>query len=68
MCNHVGEQSIAGNVEGHAQTHISWPLVKLARQFPIHHIELTEGMARRQCHQGKIWGDKGFDISMRKVK
>lgn len=57
--DHVGEQGIAGDVEGHAQAHVSRPLVQLAGQLPIHHIELAEGMARGQRHQRKVFGIPG---------
>ena len=45
VCDHVGEQGVAGNVEGHTQAHVSRPLVQLAGQLPIHHVELAEGVA-----------------------
>lgn len=52
--NHVGEQGVAGDVEGHAQAHVSRPLVQLAGQLAVPHVELAEGMARRKGHQRKI--------------
>ena len=50
VSNHVGEQGIAGNIEGNTQPHVSRPLVQLARQLPIGNIELTEAVAGRQGH------------------
>jgi hypothetical protein len=38
--NHVGEESVAGNVEGDAQAHIARTLVQLAGQLTIRHIKL----------------------------
>ena len=38
--HHHGQQGIRGNVERHAQKRIRTPLVELAGQFPIDHIEL----------------------------
>jgi hypothetical protein len=38
--NHVGEESVAGNVEGDAQAHIARTLVQLAGQLTICHIKL----------------------------
>ena len=40
VSNHVGEQSIAGNVEWDTQAHIARSLVQLARDLSISHIEL----------------------------
>lgn len=56
MRNHVGEQGIAGNVEGHTQAHVSRPLVQLAGQLAVHYVELAEGMAWGQGHLRKVCG------------
>lgn len=45
--DHVGEQGVAGDVEGHPQAHVCWPLIQLARELTVHHVELAKGMARR---------------------
>lgn len=50
MGNHVGEQGIAGNVEGNTEAHVGRSLVELARQLPIGHIELAEAVAGWQGH------------------
>lgn len=54
MCDHVGEQGVAGNIEGHTQAHVSRPLVQLAGQLPIHHVELAEGVAWGEGHEREI--------------
>jgi len=36
----MGEESVAGNVEGDAQAHIARTLVQLAGQLTISHIKL----------------------------
>ena len=54
VCDHVGEQGVAGNVEGHTQAHVSRPLVQLAGQLPIHHVELAEGVAWGEGHERQI--------------
>ena len=48
--HHVGQQRIAGNVEGHPQKNIGTALVKLAGQLSVGHIELKEGVAGHQSH------------------
>ena len=52
--NHVCQQCVAGDVEGHAQEHVSTALVQLARQLAIVHIELEQCMARLQLHARKV--------------
>ncbi len=55
--HHVGEQSVAGDVERHAQEDVSTALVQLAAELGFFawisrrcHIELEERMARHECH------------------
>lgn len=54
VCDHVGEQGVAGDVEGHTQSHVSRPLVQLAGQLPIYHVELAKGMAWGEGHEREI--------------
>lgn len=53
--DHVGEEGVAGDVEGHSQAHVPRALVQLARQLPINDIELAQGMAGGQHHVGQVW-------------
>mmetsp|Transcript_16655 Transcript_16655/g.26417 ORF Transcript_16655/g.26417 Transcript_16655/m.26417 type:complete len:240 (-) Transcript_16655:216-935(-) len=48
--HHPGQQRIGSDIERHSQSHISRPLIHLARQPTIRHIELHKHMARRQRH------------------
>jgi hypothetical protein len=55
--HHVGEQSVARDVEGHAQEDVGAALVQLAAQLGFFawvlcgcHIELEEGMTRHERH------------------
>jgi hypothetical protein len=59
--HHVGQQGVAGNVEGHAQKNIGTALVQLAAQFGFfaralcrRHIELEERVARHERHLVKL--------------
>jgi len=52
--HHVGQQRVAGDVEGHAQEHVSTALVQLARKPPICHVELEERVARLQLHLRQV--------------
>lgn len=54
MCDHVGEEGVAGDVEGHPQTHISRALVQLTRQLAVTDVELTEGVAGGQSHEREV--------------
>lgn len=54
VCNHVCEQRVAGDVEGHPQAHISRPLVELAGQLAVAHVELAKGVAGGQGHEGQV--------------
>ena len=48
--HHVGQQGIAGDVEGHAQKDVGAALVKLATEFAARHIKLKKGMAGHERH------------------
>lgn len=55
LCNHVGEQCVAGNVEGHAQANVCTALIQLARQLPVAHVELG-GNTTRHAAAGTAGG------------
>ena len=38
--DHVGEQRVAGDVERDSQAHVARPLVELARELAVSHVEL----------------------------
>ena len=40
MGDHVGEQRVAGDVERDSQAHVARPLVELARELSVSHVEL----------------------------
>ena len=40
--DHVGEQRVAGDVERHSQAHVARPLVELARELAVSHVELEK--------------------------
>ena len=48
--NHHREERIAGNVEGHTQEYVGRPLIQLATQPSVGHIELKQDVARGQVH------------------
>ena len=59
--HHVGEQGVAGNVEGNAQEDVGTALVQLAAELGFfawvlrrRDIELKERMARHECHLVKL--------------
>lgn len=54
VCDHVGEESVAGDVEGNPQTHVPRALVQLARQLAVTHVELAQGVAGGQRHEGQV--------------
>src|SRR5690348_12736953 len=47
---HVGEQSVARNVEGDAEEDIRAALIKLTGQPAVRHVELKQRVARHQVH------------------
>ena len=50
LCHHHGEQGVGGDVEGYAEEQVGRPLVELAAELAVGHVELEQGMARRQSH------------------
>ena len=52
--NHVGEQGVAGDVEGHAQKHVGAALVQLAAKAAICYPELEQAVAGRQGHVRQV--------------
>src|SRR5262249_13543828 len=50
MRDHHGKQRVGGNVEGRAQEDVGGPLIKLAGQLALCHVELKKGVARREGH------------------
>ena len=48
--HHHRQQGIGSNVERHAQEYVGTPLIQLAGEATIGHIELKERMARREGH------------------
>ena len=47
---HVGQQRVAGDVEGHAQEHVGAALIELAGELPISHVQLEQQVAGWQGH------------------
>ena len=58
---HVGEQCVAGDVEGHAQEHVAASLVQLAGQLAVHDVELEQCVARLQRHVRQVGRVPGRD-------
>lgn len=56
VCDHVGEKCVAGDIERHPEAHIARALVQLTRQLAVAHVELTQGVAGGQRHEGQVWG------------
>ena len=54
VCDHVGEKSVAGNVERHPEAHVTRALVQLTWQLAVAHVELTQGVAGGQRHEGQV--------------
>ena len=52
--HHLEEQSVGGDVERNAQEDIRAALVELEAQSAIRHVELEEGVARRQVHPFEV--------------
>ena len=48
MGDHLREQRVAGDVEGHAEEHVAAALVELTRELAILHVELEERVAGRE--------------------
>src|SRR5262245_33630899 len=58
---HVREQRIACNVEGHAEEEVRAALIDLTRQPTLRHVELHERMARHQRHALELADIPGTD-------
>lgn len=59
MCDHVGEERVAGDIEGHPEAHVARALVQLTRQLAVAHVELTQGVAGGQRHEGEVCSGAG---------
>lgn len=59
VCDHVRKKCIAGDVERHPQAHITRALVQLTRQLAVTHVELAQGVAGGQSHEGQVFGVPG---------
>lgn len=62
MGDHVGKKCVAGDIERHSQTHVARPLVQLTRQLTITHVELAEGVAGGQSHEGQVYSNMSRQI------
>ena len=47
MGDEAGQQRVGGDVEGHAQPQVARPLVHLAGQLPLRHVELRRKVRRK---------------------
>lgn len=54
MGDHVGEQSVAGDVERHSESHVCGALIQLTTEFAVSHVELSQAVARRQRHEWQV--------------
>ncbi len=52
--HHHREQCVGGNVEGNSQEDIGAPLIQLARQATVQHIELKQHVTGGQGHPGQF--------------
>ena len=68
LCDHVDEQRVAGDVEGHAQEHVTASLVQLAGQLAVGHVELEERVTGRQQHLVDLGGVPGRDDEASRVR
>src|SRR5690554_1263951 len=50
LCDHSGQQRVAGDVERYAKEDIGAALIELAGKPPFGHVELEQAVARRQRH------------------
>lgn len=65
MCDHVGKECIAGDVERHPEAHVTRALVQLTRQLAVTHVELAQGVAGRQSHERQVCSGKVTRYRMR---
>ena len=52
--HHQGEQRVRGDVERHAEEGVGAPLVELAGELAVCHVELEEGVTGGQRHLGNV--------------
>ena len=64
---HVREQGVAGDVEGHAEKNVGAALVELARQLVVGDVELEQGVAGHQGHLGQLGHVPGADDDAARV-
>ena len=50
LCHHLEQQGVRGDVEWHAEEGVSRTLLELERETVASHVELEDGVARRQRH------------------
>src|SRR6516164_9300167 len=61
-CHHARQQCIRRNIERYPKEKIGTSLVKLTAQFPILHVKLKHGVARRKRHLADFsWIPGGYD-------
>ena len=58
---HMGQQRVAGDVEGYAQEDVGAALVELAAELSFSHIELEEGVAGHEGHLVQLGHVPGAD-------
>ena len=66
--DHVGQQRVAGDVEGYTQEHVGTPLIHLARQLAVRDVELEERVARFEPHVGQLGDVPGADHHSTRVR
>lgn len=54
VCNHVRQQRVAGNVEGHAQAHVAGPLVELAVQVALGLLSVRGSAVGRRRGRSRV--------------
>ena len=59
--DHVGKQSVGGDVEGQPEEHVGAALVELAGEAPLGHVELEQQVAGRQRHLVELADVPGAD-------
>ena len=59
--DHVGQQGVARDVEGHAEEGIRRALVELAGEPPLAHVELEQAVAGGERHPVEVGGIPGRD-------
>ena len=54
LSEHVGQQRVGGDVEGHSEEEVGAALVDLQAQAVVGHIALEEGVAGGQRHVAEV--------------